>query len=166
MDRVFPADILESAARLVDALRTTPRKLATAESCTGGLLAGAITSIAGSSDVFERGFITYANSAKIAMIGVDRAALDRHGAVSMETALAMAEGALRTASAHIAVSITGIAGPGGGTAEKPVGLVFVGIASQNSATATHRFEFGDLGRQGVRLASVREALKLLEEAAG
>jgi nicotinamide-nucleotide amidase len=163
---VFPPDVLESAARLVDAVRAAHRKLATAESCTGGLLAGAITSIAGSSDVFEQGFITYANSAKAAMIGVDRALIERHGAVSTEVAGAMAEGALRTAAADVAASITGIAGPGGGTAEKPVGLVFIGVASRNSATSVRRFEFGDIGRQGVRLASVREALKLLEVAAG
>ena len=95
VDRVFPPDILESAARLVDALSTIHRKVATAESCTGGLLAGAITSIAGSSDVFDQGFITYANSAKVSMIGVDQAVVDRYGAVSMEVVRAMAEGALQ-----------------------------------------------------------------------
>jgi nicotinamide-nucleotide amidase len=163
---VFPPDVLESAARLVDALRARNRRVATAESCTGGLLAGAITSIAGSSDVFEQGFITYANSAKVAMLGVDRAVLDQYGAVSMDVARAMAEGALRTAAADVAAAITGIAGPSGGTAEKPVGLVFIGIASRNAVTSVRRFEFGDIGRNGVRLASVSKALKLLLEAAG
>jgi nicotinamide-nucleotide amidase len=163
---VFPTDILESAGRLIERLRTTHRKVATAESCTGGLVAGAITSIAGSSDVFEQGFVTYANDAKTGMIGVDADLIERHGAVSTEVARAMAEGALQTASADLAVAITGIAGPGGGTPAKPVGLVFIGIASRDDGTRVQRHEFGDIGRESVRIASVREALRLLEKVAG
>ena len=100
------------------------------------------------------------------MIGVDAALIRRHGAVSAEVARAMAEGALQTASADLAVAVTGIAGPGGGTPDKPVGLVFIGIASRNDATSVQRCEFGDIGRESVRIASVREALRLLEKAAG
>lgn len=163
---MFPPDILDSAERIVAALRNTHLKVATAESCTGGLIAGAITSIAGSSDVFDQGFVTYANSAKIAMIGVDAGLIRERGAVSAEVGRAMAEGALKTAAADIAVAVTGIAGPGGGTPEKPVGLVFIGIASRKAATDVQRFEFGDIGREGVRISTVREALKLLERVSG
>lgn len=159
---MFPPDILDSAGRIVAALRSAHLKLATAESCTGGLIAGAITSIAGSSDVFDQGFVTYANSAKTAMIGVDAGLIREHGAVSAEVGRAMADGALKTADADITVAVTGIAGPGGGTPEKPVGLVFIGIASRKAVTDVQRFEFGDIGREGVRIATVREALKLLE----
>ena len=116
---MFPPDILQSASQVIEALRTKFR---------GGLVAVAITSIAGSSDVFEYGFVTYADTAKADMIGVDAALIKRHGAVSVEVAQAMAEGALATASADLALSITGIAGPGGGSPAKPVGLVFVGCA--------------------------------------
>jgi nicotinamide-nucleotide amidase len=163
---VFPPDILQSASRVIKALRTKSRKVTTAESCTGGLVAAAITSIAGSSDVFEFGFITYGDMAKADMIGVDPALIKRHGAVSVEVAQAMAEGALATAAADLALSITGIAGPGGGSPAKPVGLVFVGCAVRGAATLVQRYEFGDIGRDEVRLASVRASLKLLEEAAG
>ena len=151
---------------MIEALRTKSRKITTAESCTGGLVAAAITSIAGSSDVFEYGFVIYADTAKADMIGVDAALIKRHGAVSVEVAQAMAEGALATAAADLALSITGIAGPGGGSPAKPVGLVFVGCAVRGAATLVQRYEFGDIGRDEVRLASVRAGLKLLEEAAG
>jgi nicotinamide-nucleotide amidase len=163
---VFPPDILESASRLNEALRVKSLKVTTAESCTGGLVAAAITSIAGSSDVFEYGFIAYADKAKTGMIGVDAALIKRHGAVSLEVAQAMAEAALAKAAADVALSITGIAGPGGGTLTKPVGLVFIGCASRGAATRVQRYAFGDIGRNEVRLASLREGLKLLEEAAG
>lgn len=159
---MFPSDIRASAERLVAKLRARHLKVATAESCTGGLIAGAITSVAGSSDVFDQGFVTYANSAKTAMIGVDGGLLEEHGAVSAEVGYAMAEGALNTAAADVAVAVTGIAGPGGGMPGKPVGLVFIAIACRDAATHVQRFEFGDIGREGVRLATVREALKLLE----
>lgn len=160
---MFPPDILDSARRVIDALRATRRLLATAESCSGGLVAGAITSIAGSSDVFACGFITYSNASKTAMIGLDAALIARHGAVSAEVARAMAEGALRTAGVDIAVSLTGIAGPGGGSVDKPVGLVHIGCSSRSQDTRVQTHAFGDIGREGVRLASVRAALKLLEE---
>lgn len=163
---MFPTDILESAARLIGTLRARHQKVATAESCTGGLVAGAITSIAGSSDVFDKGFITYANSAKVDMIGVDAALIERHGAVSAEVASAMAEGALRNASADLAVGVTGIAGPGGGSVEKPVGLVYIASARRRAETRVQRHAFGDIGRDGIRMASVRKALALLEEMAG
>ena len=163
---MFPPDILESASRLIDALRAKSRKVTTAESCTGGLVAAAITSIAGSSDVFDYGFVTYADAAKTGMIGVDAPLIERYGAVSAETAQAMAEGALATAAADIALSITGIAGPGGGSPGKPVGLVFIGCAARDAPTHVQRCAFGDMGRNEVRLASVRAGLKLLEEAAG
>jgi nicotinamide-nucleotide amidase len=163
---VFPPDIAERAAHLVGTLRATGRKVTTAESCTGGLVAAAITSIAGSSDVFEYGFITYADSAKAGMIGVDAALIRRYGAVSHEVAQAMAEGALATAAADIALSITGIAGPGGGSVAKPVGLVFIGCTARGALTRVQRHAFGDIGRNEVRLASVRAGLKMLAEAAG
>jgi nicotinamide-nucleotide amidase len=163
---VFPSDILESAARLIDVLRRKRLKVATAESCTGGLIAGAITSIAGSSDVFESGFVTYSNSAKVDLIGVDIALIDRYGAVSEEVARAMAEGALAKTAADLGVAVTGIAGPGGGSIGKPVGLVYIASAARGGPTRVQRQAFGDIGREGVRLASVREALALLEETAG
>lgn len=161
---MFPSDILASAERVVAKLRAGHLKVATAESCTGGLIAGAITAIAGSSDVFDRGFVTYANSAKTAMVGVDAGLIRDLGAVSAEVGRAMAEGALNAAAADVAVAVTGIAGPGGGMPGKPVGLVFIAIASREAPTRVQRFEFGDIGREGVRLATVREALKSLERA--
>jgi nicotinamide-nucleotide amidase len=163
---VFPSDILESAARLIDVLRRKRLKVATVESCTGGLIAGAITSIAGSSDVFESGFVTYSNLAKVDLIGVDVALIDRYGAVSEEVARAMAEGALAKTAADLGVAVTGIAGPGGGSIGKPVGLVYIASAARGGPTRVQRQAFGDIGREGVRLASVREALALLEETAG
>jgi nicotinamide-nucleotide amidase len=138
--------------------------VAIAESCTGGLIAGAITSIAGSSDVFDQGFVTYSNAAETSMIGVDANLIHDHGAVSGEVGSAMAAGARKTASADYAVAVTGIAGPGGATPGKPVGLVFIAIESHRADTLVKRCEFGDLGREGVRMETVREALKLLEKA--
>jgi nicotinamide-nucleotide amidase len=163
---VFPSDILESAARLIDVLRRKRLKVATAESCTGGLIAGAITSIAGSSDVFESGFVTYSNLAKVDLIGVDVALIDRYGAVSEEVARAMAGCVLAKTAADLGVAVTGIAGPGGGSIGKPVGLVYIASAARGGPTRVQRQAFGDIGREGVRLASVREALALLEETAG
>ncbi|MFA7307807.1 MAG: CinA family protein [Hyphomicrobium sp.] len=161
---MFPSDIETAAGRVVAKLRTAGFKVATAESCTGGLIAGAITSVAGSSDVFDQGFVTYADTAKTAMIGVDAGLIEAKGAVSAEVGRAMAEGALKTAAADVAVAVTGIAGPGGAMPGKPVGLVFIALASRKSPTHVQRFEFSDIGREGVRLATVREALKLLERA--
>jgi nicotinamide-nucleotide amidase len=137
-------------------------KIATAESCTGGLVAGALTEIAGSSDVVDRGFVTYSNEAKEAMLGVPAVTLKRYGAVSAETAVAMAAGALKNSEADITVAITGIAGPGGGSAQKPVGLVHFAAASRDGRQfALHR-RFGKIGRRRVRERSVAQALALLQ----
>jgi nicotinamide-nucleotide amidase len=137
--------------------------LATAESCTGGLVAGALTEIAGSSDSFDRGFVTYSNAAKTEMLGVDAALIEAHGAVSGTVAQAMAEGALLRSHATLAVAITGIAGPGGGSAEKPVGLVHFAVAAVGGATDHVREIFPDEGRKEIRMAAVRRALAMLLE---
>ena len=138
--------------------------LATAESCTGGLIAGALTEIAGSSDVVERGFVTYSNAAKAELLGVLPALIARHGAVSEEVAAAMAEGALAHAPVDLAVSVTGIAGPGGGSPDKPVGLIWFGLARRGAAVrAEHHIFPGD--RAAIRRATVLRALLLLAEAA-
>ncbi len=120
---MFPPDLIEEAGRLIAMMRSRTLKLATAESCTGGLIAAVLTEVPGASDVLDRGFVTYSNAAKVGMLGVDFDLIMRYGAVSAEVARAMAEGALRCSAADVAVAVTGIAGPGGGTAEKPVGLV-------------------------------------------
>src|SRR5208283_2795928 len=135
-------------------------KVATAESCTGGLVAGALTEIPGSSDVFDRGFVTYSNAAKQAMLGVPARTLETFGAVSRETALAMAQGALAHAPADLAVAITGIAGPGGAQPGKPVGLVHFAAASRAGALVHQECRFGDIGRAQVRIESVRQALAM------
>jgi nicotinamide-nucleotide amidase len=162
---MFEPQLLSEAERFLAALRTRGLKLAAAESCTGGLLAAALTEIPGASDVFERGFVTYSNAAKIGQLGVDLETLRSHGAVSGEVALAMAEGARRASAADVAVAVTGIAGPGGATAGKPVGLVYVAIAWPGRPAASHVFRFGDLGRALIRRRTVEEALRLLAEAA-
>lgn len=145
---------------MLDACRGAGLKLATAESCTGGLVAGCLTEIAGSSDVVERGFVTYSNEAKSELLGVPPAVIAEHGAVSEPVARAMAEGAIARSAAQIAVAITGVAGPGGGTKEKPVGLVHFATAAGDGETvhAVARFD-GD--RSAVRLASVAQALDML-----
>jgi nicotinamide-nucleotide amidase len=153
------------AAALLDQCRRKGLKIATAESCTGGLVAALLTSIAGSSDVVDCGFVTYSNEAKQKMLGVPPQLLKEHGAVSMQCAIAMAEGALTRSNADIAVSITGIAGPGGGTAAKPVGLVHFACANETGLTQHRQENFGDIGRAEVRLASVEVALELLESQA-
>jgi len=135
--------------------------IATAESCTGGLVAGLITSIAGSSDVFEAGFVTYSNAAKTRMIGVPVNLIDGFGAVSEEVARAMAEGALARSEAQLAVAITGIAGPGGGTPTKPVGLVHLAAARRGAGTIHDVLRLGDIGRSQVRMAAVRQAVEML-----
>ena len=152
----------EKAAQVLDLCRARGLKVATAESCTGGLVAGALTEIAGSSDVVDRGFVTYSNEAKEAMLGVPPATLKRHGAVSAETAAAMASGALKNSLANIVVAITGIAGPGGGSQQKPVGLVHFAAASRNGRLIARERQYGDIGRESVREQSVAEALDLLE----
>jgi len=155
-------DIAALAAELGRTLAAKGQFAATAESCTGGLVAGAITAIAGSSGWFDRGFVTYTNAAKTEMLGVDAAALERNGAVSEATAIAMAEGALRASRADIAVAVTGIAGPAGGTATKPVGTVCFAWARRGGRTtaSTHHFS-GD--RDTIRKASVIVAIQGLIE---
>ncbi len=159
------SSLLDEARRLISGLRAASHMLATAESCTGGLVAGLITEIPGSSDVLERGFVTYSNAAKIGMLGVDFELIHRYGAVSAEVARAMAEGALRNSAATVAVSVTGIAGPGGGSAEKPVGLVHFGFSGKDGTQLNRECRFGDLGRAEVRLASVQEAFRLIADGA-
>ncbi len=156
---------LDAAAReVLEAMRQRRWMVATAESCTGGLIAGALTEIAGSSDVVDRGFVTYSNAAKTAMLGVDPAVIKAHGAVSEAVAAAMAAGALERSDAHVTVAVTGVAGPGGGTVEKPVGTVWFGLAVTGLEPVAERVVFpGD--RAAVRQATVLHALGLLQAAA-
>jgi nicotinamide-nucleotide amidase len=149
------------ARAVLDAAQTRGWMLAAAESCTGGLVAAALTDIPGSSAVFERGWVTYANPAKQELLGVPAETLARFGAVSGPTAAAMAEGALARSPAHLAVSVTGVAGPGGGSPEKPVGLVWFACALRGQSAQPTERRFGDLGRGGVRDAATRFALELL-----
>ena len=158
-------ELVAQAQALLDLCRTKKLKIAAAESCTGGLVAATLTDIAGSSDVFERGFVTYSNEAKVAMLGVPSTVLESHGAVSRETAEAMAAGALAHAPVDLAVSITGIAGPGGAVEGKPVGLVHFAAASRNGRSTHHEQKFGDIGRAQVRRLSVSRALAMLHELA-
>jgi nicotinamide-nucleotide amidase len=159
------ATLSEQATALLALCRQKQLKIATAESCTGGLVAATLTEIPGSSDVVERGFVTYSNEAKHAMLGVPEATLRDFGAVSRETAEAMAKGALAHSLAALAVSVTGVAGPGGGSPEKPVGLVHFAAASKRGALLHREKRFGDIGRAEVRHASVVEALAMLRELA-
>ena len=158
-------DVLAAAKALLDICRARNIKIATAESCTGGLVVGALTEIPGSSDVVDRGFVTYSNDAKFEMLGVSGDILDTHGAVSRETAEAMARGALRKAHADIVVAITGIAGPGGGSRAKPVGLVhFAAASSIGQGKLIHAAKrYGDIGREAVRHKSVLQALDMLHQ---
>lgn len=157
--------IRDASVRVLDACRSRGLRVATAESCTGGLVAGALTEIAGSSDVLDRGFVTYSNAAKEEMLDVPAAILERHGAVSRETADAMAVGALARSVADLAVAITGIAGPGGGSAEKPVGLVHFAAAARDGRRFHREKRYGDIGRSAVRGQSIAEALAMLESLA-
>jgi nicotinamide-nucleotide amidase len=154
---------LRFAETLLERYRKNTLKIATAESCTGGLVAAALTHVAGSSDVFERGFVTYSNEAKTELLGVPAAMIQRYGAVSAEVARAMAEGAVTASHADIAVSVTGIAGPGGGSAEKPVGLVWFGCAHRNGSCTTQTKTFAG-NRAAVRSQSVDFALSMFDAA--
>ncbi|BBE71197.1 CinA family protein [Oharaeibacter diazotrophicus] len=154
------------AAALLDRCRAAGAVIATAESCTGGLIAGLLTEIAGSSDVVDRGFVTYSNAAKTDMLGVPADLIAAEGAVSEPVARAMAEGALARSAATLAVAVTGIAGPGGGSADKPVGLVHFALAAKGRPTRHRACRFGDRGRDGVRAATIAVALEMLEEATG
>jgi len=162
---MFSEPFKSRAVALIDSCRAAGLTVATAESCTGGLLAALITAIPGSSDVFERGFVTYSNAAKIESLGVAPQILERFGAVSAEAARAMAAGALTHSPASMALSITGIAGPGGGSPEKPVGLVHFGLARRGGAIIAVEKRFGEIGRDEVRSAAIATAIDLLLEAA-
>lgn len=156
----FAPDLTATAADLLGAYRRARLRIVTAESCTGGLVAACLTEIAGSSDVVERGFVAYSNEAKTELLGVFPATLEEHGAVSSHAAKAMAAGALARSPADVAVAVTGIAGPGGGTAAKPVGLVYIAAQRRDHPAEIERHLFpGD--RDAVRLASVAAALDLL-----
>ena len=154
-------EIRHKARRVLDECRKAGAMLATAESCTGGLVAGALTDIAGSSDVVERGFITYSYESKSTMLGVPATMIAAHGAVSEAVARAMAEGALAHSAAQISVAVTGVAGPGSDSQAKPAGLVHLAAAHQAKGVIHEVHEFGDIGRGAVRRASVEAALELI-----
>jgi nicotinamide-nucleotide amidase len=160
---IFPQDIESLARKIVFEFTDRGHMLSTAESCTGGLIAGALTEISGSSAVVDRGFVTYTNDAKMDMLGVTSATLKGFGAVSKETALQMAHGALFRSRAHFSVAVTGIAGPGGGSAMKPVGLVHLAAKCRDGRFIHRDMRYGDIGRDAVRLATVKTALDMLIE---
>lgn len=163
---LFPPDIEEEARRIVSKFADRELMISTAESCTGGLIVGALTEIAGSSAVVDRGFVTYTNEAKMDLLGVNAATLKAHGAVSEQTALQMVQGALFRSRADIAVAVTGIAGPGGGSAEKPVGLVHIAARNRSGSILHRDMRYGDIGRGEIRLATLRTAFEMLIEVAG
>jgi nicotinamide-nucleotide amidase len=163
---MFDPALLAQVETLLEALRLRHFKLATAESCTGGLIIGLLTEIAGSSDIVERGFVVYSNEAKISLLSVPQDLIASHGAVSEACARAMAEGALRNSRADIAVSVTGIAGPGGGSSAKPVGLVHFACAMRDAVTVHRCFVFAEANRHDVRMKSVVAALDLVEAQLG
>ena len=160
---MFDRETVDLAAAVLAACRAKGWRVATAESCTGGLVAAALTAVAGSSDVVDRGFVTYSNKAKMELLGVPEATLAAVGAVSAEVALAMAAGAVSRAATDLAVSVTGIAGPGGRTADKPVGLIYIALATRDSCRSERHVFPGD--RDAVRRAAMVRALELLKEAA-
>ena len=160
---MFPKDLTDLATEILEKARKDGLKIVTAESCTGGLVAACLTEIPGSSDVVERGFVVYSNAAKTDMLGVPGEMIAKHGAVSEEVAMALAQGAIAKSRATLSVAITGIAGPGGGSDEKPVGLVHFGAKRAGRNTVHERHEFGDIGRSNVRLAAVKVALRLLSD---
>ncbi|HEY9010827.1 MAG TPA: CinA family protein [Devosia sp.] len=162
---MFSPAIRERSKRVIERLVARGEMIVTAESCTGGLIAGALTDIAGSSEAVHGGFVTYANRAKLEMIGVDEDLLERWGAVSESVARAMAEGARETAGVEVSLAVTGIAGPGGGNELKPVGLVYLACTTAAGTTVIER-RFGDIGRQQVREATVLAALDLVLECLG
>ena len=162
---MFPEHLLNQAAKLLESCKTRGLRLACAESCTGGLVIGCLTEVAGSSAVVERGFVTYTNESKFELLDVPIDHFTSFGAVSEPVARAMAEGALMHSHTNIAVSCTGIAGPGGGTATKPVGRVHLACAAVGQETRHVMKDFGDIGRSNVRLETVASALTLLQEMA-
>ena len=157
---MFEPELVSAAELLLTHCRQDKIRLATAESCTGGLVAALLTSIAGSSDVFIAGIVSYSNSAKTALLGVTEKMIRLHGAVSEDVARKMAEGALQRTGADIAIAVTGIAGPGGATPDKAVGQVHIAVARQNGSTIHRKLALGDVGRENVRLLSVAAALEL------
>lgn len=157
----FPEEILALARDIVTDFTARGLMVATAESCTGGLIAGALTEIPGSSAVVDRGFVTYTNTAKMEMLGVQERTLAQFGAVSKETALQMVHGALFRSHADLAVAVTGIAGPGGGSADKPVGLVHLAAKARTGSLIHREMRYGDIGRDKIRLATVQTALEML-----
>jgi nicotinamide-nucleotide amidase len=159
-ETMFPDDLTFLAAATLTALRNRGHRCVTAESCTGGLVAALLTSIPGSSDVVERGFVTYSNEAKIELLGVPADIIAQYGAVSAPCAEAMARGALAHSRADVAVSVTGIAGPGGGSAEKPVGLVYLAVATRDAATVVE-LRLGPQSRDRIRGLSLRKALEMM-----
>ncbi|MFF0949455.1 CinA family protein [Rhizobium leguminosarum] len=161
MMSLFPDDILSTAETIIRDFTAAGLMISTAESCTGGLIAGALTEISGSSAVVDRGFVTYTNTAKMEMLGVQAETLLRFGAVSEETARQMVHGALFRSRAEIAVAVTGIAGPGGGSAEKPVGLVHLAAKSRAGTLIHRQMLYGDIGRSEVRVATIRTALEMV-----
>ena len=158
---LFAFELREQAQAVLVGARARGWRIATAESCTGGLVAALLTEIAGSSNVLDRGFVTYSNHAKVDLLGVSKDVLRANGAVSEPTAKAMAAGALERAGVQLTVAITGVAGPGGGTADKPVGLVHFATAAEGGEVIAREMRFGDLGRSEVRLEAVKTALELL-----
>ncbi len=160
---MFAPALLRLAETVLAEARAKKLRLALAESCTGGLIAACLTEIPGASDIVERGFVTYSNRAKTEMLGVPAKLIDQYDAVSEEVARAMAEGALRHSSAQLAVAVTGIAGPRGGTVEKPVGLVHIAASRVDNKVLHEAHHFGDIGRVQIRIKSVEAALKLLQK---
>ncbi|HEY1637374.1 MAG TPA: CinA family protein [Rhizomicrobium sp.] len=159
---MFSSPFLSLAQMVLTEAREKRLRIATAESCTGGLIAGLLTEIPGSSDVLDRGFVVYSNRAKSDLLAVPAGLIADQGAVSEAVARAMAEGAVASSNAHMAVAVTGVAGPGGGTKLKPVGLVHIAAAREGCSTLHEAHRFGDIGRGEIRLASVEAALKLLQ----
>ncbi|MFP6726939.1 MAG: CinA family protein [Alphaproteobacteria bacterium] len=160
---MFPKYLAEQASALLQSCRKAGVTVATAESCTGGLIAGCLTEIAGSSDVVDRGFVTYSNEAKNVMLDLPMRLIERNGAVSESVARTMAEGALAHSFAVLSVAVTGVAGPGGGTAEKPIGLVHLACAKRGGETRHREERYGDLGRSAIREATIRTAMEMLME---
>ena len=159
---MFDEELQALAEMAVREFGNAHKTIATAESCTGGLIGGCITAVPGSSNVLDRGFITYSNEAKMELLKVSPEVLETNGAVSSQCASQMAIGALQAANVNAAVAVTGIAGPGGGSEEKPVGLVYIAVATQEDDGAfVEKFEFGDIGRENVRRETIREALEML-----
>ncbi len=151
------------AAALLERSRKSGIKIVTAESCTGGMIAAAFTDIAGSSDVFERGFVTYSNEAKAEMLGVESGLIETHGAVSEAVARAMVEGAIANSRANLGIAVTGVAGPGGGTADKPVGLVHLAACLEGQPILHREIRLGDLSRQEIRQETVLVAFNLMNQ---